>query len=57
MHHHTQTCRKKGTECRFGFPKLPPPETIIAKQPDSDGIVLAHATLEGSADILTNKQY
>ena len=31
LHHHTHTCRKYGKECRFGFEKLPSPETIIAQ--------------------------
>ena len=36
QHHHTHTCRKYGDECRFGFPKLPSPETLIA-QPAEGG--------------------
>ena len=30
-HHHTKACRKKGTTCRFNYPRLPSTETIIAK--------------------------
>ena len=33
MHHCTKTCRKKGTNCRFKFPKPPSPKTIIQEQP------------------------
>ena len=31
LHHHTHTCRKHGDKCRFGFDKLPSPETIVAQ--------------------------
>ena len=31
LHHHTQTCRKHGDKCRFGFERLPSPETIVAQ--------------------------
>ena len=31
LHHHTHTCRKHGDKCRFGFEKLPSPETIVAQ--------------------------
>ena len=30
-HHHTQSCRKHGTDCRFHFPKFPSDRTLIAK--------------------------
>ena len=30
-HHHTKACRKKGTTCRFNYPRLPSTETVIAK--------------------------
>ena len=29
-HKHTKTCKKYGTDCRFGFPKLPSEKTIVA---------------------------
>ena len=29
-HHHTKTCRKHGSICRFKFPRPPSPKTIIA---------------------------
>ena len=35
-HGHRKTCRKKNTECRFNFPKLPSPETFIAKPLDKN---------------------
>ena len=28
-HHHTKTCRKHDTTCRFGYPRLSAPYTII----------------------------
>ena len=28
-HHHTKTCRKHDTSCRFGYPRFPSPFTII----------------------------
>ena len=31
IHHHTRTCRKYGSKCRFKFPKFPSEETIIAQ--------------------------
>ena len=31
IHHHTKTCRKKGTTCRFQYPKFPSTKTIISK--------------------------
>ena len=30
-HHHTKTCRKHDTTCRFKYPRYPAPETIIVK--------------------------
>ena len=33
QHHHTKTCRKYQTKCRFKFPKLPSYNTIIARPP------------------------
>ena len=30
-HHHTKSCRKYDGQCRFGFPKLPCPETLMAE--------------------------
>ena len=36
QHHHTRTCRKYKTICRFKMPKLPSYQTIIARPPDND---------------------
>ena len=29
-HHHTHTCKKHGTECRFDFPRLISPRTVLS---------------------------
>ena len=31
IHHHSKTCRKYGSHCRFGFPRYPSEETIVAQ--------------------------
>ena len=36
MHKHKDTCEKKGTICRFDFPKLPSPYTLVSKPPSSN---------------------
>lgn len=35
-HNHTKTCKKRSTFCRFGFPRFPSDETIIAKPLSDD---------------------
>ena len=30
-HHHTKTCRKHDTTCRFNYPRYPAPHTIIVE--------------------------
>ena len=35
IHHHSQTCRRKGS-CRFNYPKLPLPSTIISHEPQDN---------------------
>ena len=37
LHHHTHTCRKHGDKCRFGFERLPSPETIVAQPARGEG--------------------
>ena len=53
-HHHTKSCRKTGKSCRFGFPKLPMPETVVA-QPISEDICPAEkdALLKRAKEVLT----
>ena len=36
QHHHTKTCRKYQTVCRFNMPKLPSYETLVACPPSKD---------------------
>ena len=31
VHHHTKTCKKYDSSCRFNYPKFPTPKTIVAK--------------------------
>ena len=31
VHHHSKTCRKYDSSCRFNYPKFPTPKTIVAK--------------------------
>ena len=38
QHHHTKTCRKYNTVCRFKMPKLPSKETLIAR-PQGENII------------------
>ena len=35
-HHHTKTCRKHDTTCRFGYPRLPAPYTIVVEPCKAD---------------------
>ena len=35
-HHHAKTCRKHDTSCRFGYPRLPAPHTIIVSPCTAD---------------------
>ena len=35
IHHHSQTCRRKGS-CRFNYPKPPSPCTIILHEPQDN---------------------
>ena len=32
VHHHTKTCRKHQTECRFDFPRYPSDYTLISQE-------------------------
>ena len=36
VHHHTKTCRKHNTDCRFCFPRLPSKYCIIAQESVND---------------------
>ena len=37
-HHHTKTCRKHDTTCRFGYPRFPAPYTMIVKPCQAESI-------------------
>ena len=62
IHNHSKTCRKKGNDCRFGYPKFPSDRTIIAQALDDklydskeakQGIMKVHkANLEAVKTVL-----
>ena len=61
-HHHTKSCKKYNGSCRYGFPKLPCPETVLAEPFPSDmdenekarKIKRAHDVLEKAKLLLEN---
>ena len=36
IHDHKPSCQKKGTTCRFDFPRLPSPKTLVSIPPSQD---------------------
>ena len=48
-HSHSAYCRRNGS-CRFGFPKAPSPETLIARPPDDE--LTQDETIKNSREIL-----
>ena len=56
-HCHTKTCKKRGTHCRFNYPKLPSEETVIC-QPykDKEQMDKADTVLDKIRVILNNKE-
>ena len=44
-HHHTKTCSKHDTTCRFGYPRFPAPYTIIVKPCHEESIEEKEETL------------
>ena len=36
IHEHRETCKKKGTDCRFDFPRLPSNKTCVSKTLEKD---------------------
>ena len=61
-HHHTHTCRKYNNECRFGFPKLPSPETLVAAPVKGDTATRqsllrkCHQTIKKVQEVLSNEE-
>ena len=52
-HNHSKSCTKYGTSCRFGFPKLPSKETLIAKPlPDDMDLKEKNTKEEKAKDIV-----
>ena len=54
-HHHTKTCRKYDTVCRFNFPKLPSYETIIARPLPSDTTPEEKKSIQERHKVVTKK--
>ena len=56
-HHHTKTCRKHNTTCRFHFPRPPAPKTILripVKKEDRATYVEAEKLIQKVMDIVTD---
>ena len=52
-HKHTKSCKKYGTNCRYGFPRLPSSKTILAKPlPDDMDPTERKAILESAKQLL-----
>ena len=57
IHHHSQTCRRKGS-CRFNYPKPPSPSTIISHEPQdnsSQKVEFAVKILTAVKEVLDSK--
>ena len=61
-HHHSKTCRKRGTRCRFNYPKPPSPYTIISKpiegkSPEEKKVILEdnHHIINKVLDVLEDE--
>ena len=58
-HHHTKTCRKYSTDCRFNFPKFPSKFNIIAQemeeQPEDEEARLKHNTKKNNINCLLKR--
>ncbi|KAK3094305.1 hypothetical protein FSP39_000082 [Pinctada imbricata] len=53
QHQHSATCKKKGTFCRFNFPKLPSNRTIIAHEIESDDPIKIKQLKQQNMDTLS----
>ena len=53
-HKHTKSCKKYGTDCRFGFPKLPSEKTIVASPLPEDLDDESKAKLEKCKTVLSD---
>ena len=51
-HHHTKTCRKHDTTCRFNYPRYPAPHTIIVEPCKEETTEAAEAVLIRYREIL-----
>ena len=58
VHGHSQSCKKFGSNCRFGFPKFPSNETVIAKPlPSNMDEEQKKAKLEKAKEILGHVKF
>ena len=58
QHHHTKTCRKHGTTCRFNYPKPPSPETLISSPYKKDkklSFLEAQVIINRVMEVIENK--
>jgi hypothetical protein len=55
QHHHTPTCRKHNTVCRFKMPKLPSIDTIIARSPPKTMESKDKKSIEAKHGVVTKK--
>ena len=57
-HHHTKSCKKNATFCRYNIPKMPSEETVIARpvrEEEKENLKKAEKALERVRDILNDK--
>ena len=62
VHHHTRSCKKnKQKMCRFGYPRPPSPQTLIARLPDNEATAgikeNASAVLTKIKEVLTDTEH
>ena len=53
-HHHSRTCVKRGTDCRFNYPRPPAPYTIIAEPLENMEPAEAKKILKKHKEVITS---
>jgi hypothetical protein len=56
-HHHTKTCRKHDTTCRFKYPRFPAPYTIIVQPVEAESAEKEEALLVKYREILEKLEW
>ena len=51
-HHHTKTCRKHDTSCRFRYPRFPAPYTIIVRPVEGETQAIKDAKMAKHMNVL-----